>query len=144
MVLPLLLRNAGTVPVCALEAAIRQGGRRRRAGQAFEWFTLEPQQLFDEDEAVGAASTDHFHIDHSTLRAQLPLPPGGVLCVPVHARLFTPRNWCVVELAYCGAVGGGAAGAAMRAGWHRRASLALSLPRVRPGPTEQAREIRPL
>ena len=42
MVLPILLRNAGTVPVCALEAAIRQGGRRRRAGQAFEWFTVEP------------------------------------------------------------------------------------------------------
>ena len=110
--LPLLLRNAGTVPVCALEAAIRQGGRRRRAGQGFEWFTLEPQQLFDEDEAVGAASTDHFHIDHSTLRAQLPLPPGGVLCVPLHARIFTPRNWCEVELAYCGAAGGGPAGAA--------------------------------
>jgi len=94
----------------------------------------------------------------------LPLPPGGVLCVPLHARIFTPRNWCEVELAYCGAAGGGAAGAAatggggaagggaagaaaggggaagaavaaVRAGWHRRAALSLSLPRVRPGPT---------
>ena len=82
----------------------------------------------------------------------MPLPPGGVLCVPLHARIFTPRNWCEVELAYCGAAGGGAADvtgaaaaggggaagaavAAVRAAWHRRAALSLSLPRVRPGPT---------
>ena len=32
---------------------------------------MEPQQLFDEGEVVGAATTDHFEIDAAALRAQV-------------------------------------------------------------------------
>ena len=34
------------VPVCAVEAVIRQGGRRRRPGPGFEWFTVLPLVIF--------------------------------------------------------------------------------------------------
>ena len=32
---------------------------------------MEPRQLFDEGEVVGAATTDHFEIDAAALRAQV-------------------------------------------------------------------------
>ena len=34
-------------------------------------YQMEPRQLFDEGEVVGAATTDHFEIDAAALRAQV-------------------------------------------------------------------------
>ena len=127
---------------------MRRGGVRRRQGLGSEWFTIdEPQHLFDETEVSGAAATDFFEVEPDAIRSQLPLPPGGLLCLPLHAVAFSNRNECEIELAY----GGGIAGAgssvdlwtSVRSGWHRIAFLKLLLPHVRPGVAVRRVQVTP-
>ena len=86
---------------------MRHGGRRRSLGLGLEWFTIEePQHLFDETEVSGAAATDRVDVEPDAIRSQLPLPPGGLLCLPLYAVAISSRNECEIELAYGGGIEG--------------------------------------
>ena len=112
-------------------------------GLDLEWFTIEePQDLFDETEVSGTAATDYVEVEPDAIRSQLPLPPGGGLCLPVHAVAFSNRNECEIELAYGGGIEG-AGSSVVRSGWHRIALFKLSLPHARPGVAVRRVQVTP-
>tara|TARA_B110001452_G_scaffold131578_1_gene109307 strand:- start:107 stop:2899 length:2793 start_codon:yes stop_codon:yes gene_type:complete len=170
IVLPIRLANTGELPLTHVDVSVKQRATPLSLGMAggFRWYEHDdPLALFDEDEVPATACTDAYRLDLAAVRQQLPVLPGGVLLLPLQARLFTPDNQCEVSISYRSGSeeaklaapantvdaadaspatwsGGGAASSdAVAASWHRVLVLRLAIPNVAPGVVARGVQVVP-